>query len=316
MNSAPTPLLVTHSGGFHCDDALAYAVLRLALGLGEAGIDHTLIRTRDADIIARADIAFDVGLVHDAEAGRFDHHQRGAPVREDGLPFSAAGLVWQRYGVDATRALLRPLGEAAEALAPQVAASIDDSIIRRVDAIDNGVGPRDDTLGLGALVGDFNPPWDSPALGDMAAEDALFREASALCEAVLRRRVNMVRAKLAGEVEVLAAHAAGDDPRLLVMDRKLPWRSLAFRQGWPILYAIYPVPNGNWMVDAMPPEPGSFAQRLPLPEAWAGLQGPPLVAASGIPDAVFVHVKRFIGSAGSRQGALAMARAAMALGGA
>jgi uncharacterized UPF0160 family protein len=316
LNTAPLPLLVTHSGGFHCDDALAYAVLRLALGLGEAGTDHTLIRTRDAATIGRATIAFDVGLVSDAGAGRFDHHQRGAPTREDGLPFSAAGLVWQRYGVDAVRALLRPLGEEAVALAPQVATAIDESIIRRVDAIDNGVGPRDDTLGLGALVSDFNPTWDSPALGDVAAEDALFREASGLCEAVLRRRVDMVRAKLAGETEVMAAHAAGQDGRLLVMDRKLPWRSLAFRQGWPILYAIYPVPNGNWMVDAMPPEPGSFAQRLPLPEAWAGLQGAPLVAASGIQDAVFVHVKRFIGSASSREGALAMARAAMTIGGA
>ena len=28
------PLLVTHSGSFHLDDAFSYAVLRLALGLG------------------------------------------------------------------------------------------------------------------------------------------------------------------------------------------------------------------------------------------------------------------------------------------
>ena len=34
---------------------------------------------------------------------------------------------------------------------------------------------------------------------------------------------------------------------------------------------VSPASNGNWMVDTMPPpEPGSFAQRLPLPEAWAG----------------------------------------------
>ncbi|MFC3127699.1 MYG1 family protein [Pseudoroseomonas globiformis] len=316
MSSAQTPLLVTHSGGFHCDDALAYAVLRLALGLGEAGLDHRLVRTRDSTIIEGASIAFDVGLVHDPEAGRFDHHQRGAPTRDDGLPFSAAGLVWQRYGTDAVRALLAGQGEAALTLAPQIAAHIDESIIRRVDAIDNGVGPRDDGLGLGALVGDFNFPWDSPDFGNGPAEDAAFQEASTLCEAVLRRRVGMVRAKLMGEAAVLEAYAVGDDQRLLVMDRKLPWRSVCFRQGWPVLYAIYPVPNGNWMVDSMPPEPGSFEQRLPLPESWAGLQGEPLVAASGIGDAVFVHARRFIGSARSRDGALAMARAAMTIGGA
>lgn len=311
----PKRLLVTHSGGFHCDDALAYAVLRLALGLGQAGEDHQLVRTRDTAVIAAAEIAFDVGLEHDSANGRFDHHQRGAPTREDGLPYSAAGLVWQQHGVAAVRAILRPLGAAAEALAAAVAAEIDNTVIRRVDAIDNGIGPRDDLLGLGALVGDFNPDWDSPALGDSAAEDAAFLEASALTEGVLRRRAHAIRARMAAEEGVVAAHARGEDPRLLVLDRKMPWRDTVFRHGWPVLFAIYPVPNGNWMVDAMPPEPGSFAQRLPLPESWAGLQGEPLERISGIPDAVFVHARRFIGSARSQEGALAMARASIALGG-
>jgi uncharacterized UPF0160 family protein len=66
------------------------------------------------------------------------------------------------------------------------------------------------------------------------------------------------------------------------------------------------------MIDTMPPEPGSFAQRLPLPESWAGLEGAELAAASGVADAVFVHVRRFVGAAASRDGAIAMARLALA----
>jgi len=312
MTSGPAPLLVTHSGSFHCDDALAYAVLRLALGLGRAGEDHQLVRTRDPEVIARAMIAWDVGGTYDPGAGRFDHHQRGAPQRPDGLPFSAAGLVWQRHGEAAIRALLAPLG--AEAMAAAVAAEIDATMIRKVDALDNGIGPREGVLGLAGLVADFNPAWDSPLLGDAAAEDAAFRQASELVEGVLRRRVAAIRARLAAEAEVTRAQAAGEDPRLLVLDRKLPWQDSVFRHGWPVLYAVYPVPNGNWMVEAMPPERGSFAQRLPLPEAWAGLQGEPLVAVCGIPEAVFVHARRFIGSARTREAALAMARAAMMAG--
>ena len=100
------PLLATHSGTFHLDDAFAYAVLRLALGLGAAGGDHALVRTRDEAVVAAADVAWDVGAVYDAAANRFDHHQRGAPVREDGLPYSAAGLVWRHHGEAAARALL------------------------------------------------------------------------------------------------------------------------------------------------------------------------------------------------------------------
>ncbi len=44
MPESLPPLLVTRSGTFHLDDAFTYAVLRLALGLGEVGRDHALIR--------------------------------------------------------------------------------------------------------------------------------------------------------------------------------------------------------------------------------------------------------------------------------
>ena len=117
--------------------------------------------------------------------------------------------------------------------------------------------------------------------------------------------------RLAAEAVVLAAHARSADPRVLELDRKLPWEGPVHAQGLPVLYAVYPVPSGNWMVDAMPPEPGSFAQRLPLPEAWAGLRDGDLAAICGVPDAVFVHARRFVGAARSREGATAMARRAI-----
>ena len=306
------PLLVTHSGTFHLDGAFAQAVLRLALGLGEAGRNHALVRTRDEAVIAQADVAWDVGAVHDAAAGRFDRHQRGAPAREGGLPHSAAGLVWRCHGEAAVAAVLAPSGAAD--LAAAVASEIDRGAVRRIDAIDNGVGPPGDALGLAALVEDCNPAWDSPAVGDRAAEDAAFLRAADLADAFLRRRVEAVRARLAAEAVVLAAHARSADPRVLELDRKLPWEGPVHAHGLPVLYAVYPVSNGNWMVDAMPPEPGSYGQRLPLPEGWAGLRDADLAAACGVPDAVFVHARRFVGAARSREGAMAMARRAIETG--
>jgi uncharacterized UPF0160 family protein len=253
-----------------------------------------------------------VGAVYDAAANRFDHHQRGAPVREDGLPYSAAGLVWRHHGEAAARALLA--ASRADHLAAAVAAEIDRKVVRRIDAIDNGVGPPGDALGLASLVEDLNPPWDSPGIGDQAAEDAAFLQAADLAEGFLRRRARAVRARLAADAVVLAAHARSADPRVLELGRKLPWEGPVFAHGLPVLYAVYPVPNGNWMVDAMPPEPGSFAQRLPLPEAWAGLRDADLAAACGVPDAVFVHARRFVGAARSREGAMEMARMAIEIG--
>ena len=301
------PILLTHSGKFHCDDALAYATLRLALGLSAVGHDHRLVRTRDKVKVAAADIVFDVGGVHDDATSRFDHHQRGAPVRaDDGVPFSAAGLVWQVHGIAAVRALLAP--EKADAAAA-VAKIIDDTLIRRVDMLDNGVGEPGNALELSSLVEDFNGTWDADR--DSAAEDAAFIAAADMVHGVLKRRVARVHARLAADAIVLEAHSRSADPRILELERSMPWQEPVFSHGLEVLYAVYPVPGGNWMIGAMPPERHSFAQRLPLPAGWAGLQDEALVAASGIEDAVFVHAKRFVASARSRVGAMAMAMAAI-----
>jgi uncharacterized UPF0160 family protein len=266
-------------------------------------------------LLATADIVWDVGAVFDPAAARFDHHQRGAPVRaEDGLPYSAAGLIWRAHGEAAVRAVLSPAGAAA--LAPAVAAEIDRTMVRRIDAIDNGIGEPGDALCLSGLTEDHNPAWDSPESGDRAAEDAAFLRAAAEAEAALRRRIGSVRAALSAAAVVREAHARSADPRILELDRKLPWEGPAHEAGLPTLYAVYPVATGNWMVDAMPIEAGAFAQRLPLPESWAGLRDEALAAVCGVPDAVFVHARQFVGAARSRAGAMAMARRAIALGGA
>jgi len=307
------PVWATHSGKFHCDEVLAYAVLRLALGLCAPGVDHTLLRTRDAAAIEAADLVWDVGSVFDEAANRFDHHQRGAPVREDGTPYSAAGLVWRVYGERAVAALLP--GEAS-AFAGPVAGRIDETMIRRVDEIDNGVsanGPvKTDTLALSRLVEDFNPPWDAPDANGPGAGDSQFLQAAEMVAGVLARRVAAVASVLAAEAQVLAAHAAGADTRILVLERGMPWKNVIFNHDLPVLFAISPASNGNWMIDTVPPEPGSFAQKLPLPEAWAGLQNAELAAATGVADAVFVHVRRFVGAAKSKDGALALANLALA----
>ncbi|MCB8876209.1 MYG1 family protein [Acidisoma silvae] len=310
------PLLVTHSGKFHCDEVFAYGVLKLALGLTAPGQDHRLVRTRDSKIIESGDIVWDVGTIFDPAVSRFDHHQRGAPTRPDGTPYSAAGLIWQVYGVRAIAALLGP--DAVPGMAEAIAGELDESVLRRIDELDNGVSTRgplqDDGLSLGRLIGDFNPTWDSPSANGPGAGDAAFLEATEFAAGFLRRRVDGLRARHLADGRVLAAHAAGEDPRILVLDQGMPWKNTVFSHDLPVIYSVSQASNGNWMVDTMPPEKGSFAQRVPLPAAWAGLEPAALAAASGVPDAVFVHVRRFVASAKSRDGALTMARLALKIG--
>lgn len=310
----PLPVLATHSGKFHCDEVFAYSVLCLALGLRAAGKDHVLLRTRKPEAIEAANIVWDVGFVFDATTNRFDHHQRGAPLRADGTPFSSAGLIWQVYGERAVAALL---GDSASAtFASAIAAEIDETVVRKIDELDNGVaadGPvRRDTLGLATLIGEFNPSWDDPAGGGLGAGDAAFLEASQVALSMLCRRVDNLRARLAAESIVIEAHRNGEDPRILVLDRGMPWKNVVFSHNLPVLFTVSPASNGNWMVDTVPPEPGSFEQRLSFPEAWAGLPPEALAAITEVEDAVFVHLRRFVGAAKSRSGALALARKALA----
>lgn len=298
-------LWVTHSGTFHVDDVLAYAMLSLAGG------PHELVRTRDPEVIRRADIVWDVGGEFDHARCRFDHHQRGAPNRPDGTPYSSAGLVWLAYGRHVMPSCLGVEGTGE--LGSQIGALFDEEVIRRIDEIDNGVSAPGDRIGLADIVDDYNLPWDSHEVGRAEAEDARFREAALKAAEFVRHRMESIAARVRARELVAQAAAASPDPRILELDRKMPWQEGAFAAGLPVLYAVYPVPDGNWMVDAMPPQPGSYGQRLPLPEAWAGLRGDALAAECGVGDAVFVHPRRFIGVAGSKAGALEMAGRAMAL---
>lgn len=291
---------LTHDGGFHADEVTAYAILRLA---EPETVPAGFVRTRDPRLIERAEIVFDVGGVFDPARHRYDHHMRDKPLRPDGTPYSSAGLVWAAFGRQALRTTHPGLDE-ADLEAAWLA--FDREFILPIDRIDNGVG-QPETLGFSTLVADMNPAWDEDGSGNAA-----FLAAADLAEGAVRRKFAAILARLRARRAVIEAAEAAEDPRLIELPGPMPWEEVAFERGLPVLFVVYPDRKGRWRIDCMRPEPGSFAQRLPLPEAWAGLSGPDLQRVSGIPDAGFVHPARFTGGASSREGILAMARAALA----
>ncbi len=89
--------IVTHSSKFHPDDVFGVATLLLVMEKENTKV--TVVRSRDADIVAHADYAVDVGGEYDSVRGRFDHHQiGGAGKRDNGIPYASFGLVWKTYG--------------------------------------------------------------------------------------------------------------------------------------------------------------------------------------------------------------------------
>ena len=291
--------VATHSGTFHADDVFAYAILRAAT---EGRLELT--RTRDAGALAAAELVFDVGGVFDRRAGRYDHHMRDRPRRAAGDSYSSAGLIWGDYGEAAVRTLLPAV--AAEAVA-RVAAKLDQGLIRDIDRMDNGEMPP--TPGhVATVIEAFNPSFAE----DGRDETAAFLEAAGVATTLLTRVCARAHAAVLAERTVAEAAIAAADPRIVVLEVRVPWEEAVY--DLELEQALYIVrPNGDdWSCSAVPPKRGSFEQRLPLPESWAGLRDAALAEITGVADAVFCHPARFVCGARSRDGALALAALAVA----
>jgi uncharacterized UPF0160 family protein len=267
------------------------------------------VRSRDPDVVASADVRVDIGLRDDPATGDFDHHQRGgAGKRANGIPYASFGLVWKRHG-----ATLCGGDEVA-------AADVDARLVQGVDAIDtgftltrpviDGVRPAD----VSDLVDRFNPAWDE----DASDADRLqrFEAAVALATGVLERQIEAALAGARARGLVAGAIAASADPRVVELDRSMPWQQAVVTGAPDALFVVYPKKDDDWRLHAVPQRLGDFANRRDLPAAWAGLQADELTAVTGVDDALFCHTARFLAVARSRDGIRELARQALADGGA
>jgi uncharacterized UPF0160 family protein len=292
--------VATHPGNFHADDTFAVATLRLAHGDAVE-----VVRTRDEAVQVAADVRVDVGGRSDPETGDFDHHQKGgAGERANGIGYASFGLVWRAVGVQVAGS------EAA-------AAAIDERLVQGVDANDTGQTIAQALIGdirpmsVSGVIAGLNPSWDEELTP--AQEDERFEEAVALATRILEREVAGAAAFDRARQLVVDAIARAEDPRVIELDRNMPWRETVLAGAPEALYVIYPKSDG-WGLQAVPTAPGSFENRRSLPAEWGGLRSNELAAATGVDDAVFAHVAGFYASAGSRDGITELARLAMARG--
>ena len=291
--------VATHPGTFHADDVFAVAVLRLVHGPVE------VVRTRDEAVQDACDARIDVGGRHDPATGDFDHHQRGgAGERPNGIRLASFGLVWRAYGAQ--------LAGGAEA-----AAAIDERLVQGVDANDAGQeisAPLVDEvrpMTVSGVVAAMNPAWDEELTPE--EEDARFVQAVDLAAGSLERELAGAAAFARARGLVRDAIGRAGDPRVIELDRNMPWREAVVTGAPEALYVVYPKADG-WGMQAVPRELGAFANRRDLPAEWAGLSGEQLAAVTGVPDAIFCHSARFYVSARSREGIGELARRALAAG--
>lgn len=309
-------IIATHSGKFHADDIFAVSLLDLLFPACD------LIRTRDIEKVRAADFAVDVGGIWDPQGGRFDHHQKGFEgARLSGVVYASAGLVWKEYGARCVALLARQHAACrlTDDQAQQIAYAIDNDLVQYLDMSDTGAAKNaPGGYGLSAVISGFNPGWiDEQHAGSMAAIEEYrlkqFRRAMEFMQDII---VNAVKYRVGGmlAVEQVRASKVLEDGRVLFLkNAALPWASLVRNEMPNVLFVIsHNISEQRYMLHTVSATQDSFASRKDLPASWAGLQGPDLAAATDVADAIFCHNGRFIASAKSFNGALTMARQALA----
>lgn len=282
--------IATHNGNFHADDVFSVAALKHIIP------SFKLIRTRDLELIAKADIVIDVGGEYDADTDRFDHHQRGgAGARENGIPYSSFGLIWQKYGLQICQG------------SQEVANAVDAGLVSTIDAIDCGhVEGVSQGISLSQTISMFNPTWQ-----EETHVDACFDEAVEFATRLLTRFIAAANGGISAKAIVAKAIDNAVDPRVIVLDKYTPWKRTVHALSEQALYVVYPSQTGQWRIQTVPVEPGSFEDRKSLPKPWAGLSDKALQEVTGIEDAMFCHNGLFIAGAESFESTMKMASIAL-----
>ena len=296
--------LVTHSGGFHADELLSSVVLTRLFP------DASIVRSRAPDWISPAEdrIIYDVGGQYDADAYIFDHHQRGAPRRDDDQPYSSFGLIWKHYGQDYLKALDVP-----EAGLETIHASFDKGFVLPIDLADNGeidlsiAGPLA-AMTLPALLETLKPVFDETT---PEAETEAFHQALKIARSFVEARIARSAAKLRAEAVVLQAIEDAGEGRVLELPMGMPFRPSVIKAGADHLLFVVNPRGDDWTLGGIRLHSDGFEQRADLPAAWAGLTNGDLEDASGVPGAIFCHNGRFIASAKTREAILEMAKIAV-----
>ncbi len=285
--------VVAHSGEFHADDVFAVASLSLLLGKVK------VIRTRDQKIIEKGDYVVDVGGIHDPSKNRFDHHQSGgAGKRPNGIPYAAFGLVWKEYGEKI-------------AGSQEVSNMIEQKLIQPMDALDNGVSISKEIFtgvfhyDIQTFIRTMNPAWNE----DDSHIDQNFLIAVDFAKKLLVREIELMKGVVDGEGSVAEIYHKTEDKRLIILDQVYPWKGILSKFPEP-LFVVHPKKQ-TWVLRTVRNSPGGFVNRKDLPASWAGKSGADLVAVTGVSDANFCHNMCFVAEAGSKEGALKLAKIAL-----
>ena len=303
---SPRPVVVTHDGTFHADDAMAIAVCQLFFGIS----GFSLIRTRNENTISEADYVFDVGNVYDESKKRFDHHMLDCPCRShnSNLPYSSAGLSWKYFGERVVGYIYK--GNSSSDI-KSIFNKVDKQVFVPIDLIDNGIGLDKTSFNISHIIGNMNVTWKDDML-----ESTAFEKAVSLCRQILVKNIKSVISDIDAVYCIKSLIRQPSDVLMfdgivLNLPFKVPYVRAIYSLGLTDVKFVIMPENENYLIHTVPDNGNTKNTRMDFPKEWAGLRNEELEKVSKIPGALFCHNKLFIAGATSFEAAKEMVRVAL-----
>ena len=269
---------ITHSGTMHADEVFATAFLELYL--------------KDVKVYRTANVPENIpheAIVYDIGRGEFDHHQIDAKVRDNKIPYSSVGLLWNRFGKEY-------LKECKIENIEEVHQGIDKDLIEAIDADDNGVFPKIEAnykvKTLSNIIKIFNPSYDSKE-----TESNQFQKAVELAKRILEEEIIYINGKVkADKIINKELDKLEENQKYLILEEYLPYEEsvLNHEKGNQILFVAFPSNRGGYAIKTIPKNSLDKTARLDFPKEWAGLVDQELEKVSNIKGLRFCHTGRFI----------------------
>lgn len=281
----------THNGIFHCDEVIAISILNIMYNEIK---NINVIRTRNLEILnEKANLIIDIG------AGKFDHHQKGGNgKRTNGIEYASSGLVWREFGKDVIQSLSKGSITDDKSI-DELFNEIDENIIQNIDKEDNG---QKVSYHQFQFIKDFLPNWNSETID----YDKNFEICVNISSEILKNIIANCIAKHIAKKEIKHRIESTDThiKNILVLpSQTIPWTddiidyNESTQKNDVIDFVVFPYPDGGYALQCVPPsKENPFAQRISLPDEWAG-ETINLPQISNIKSSTFCHRGKFFARA-------------------
>lgn len=316
-------LIATHDGSFHADETIACAILTYLYE------NSQIIRSRDPNILEKADIIIDVSGKNDEK--HFDHHSKEFNLcRDNGIAYATAGLMWKKFGLEFLNKINKQfkLEIKNQEIIQKAFDFIDKNIMIYIDLNDNGqlneylnttFSPQNSEEKK--LFDDLNLFYQQvPSIPYIVATQNInagnnedqykaFISTVKLLKQILIGACNHCLNTQRDIVKVLECYKGGN---ILILHEKLPW-SQAVLENMNLfkdcLIAIYPDRKRGWRIQSLPYSKAEiFKNKCSAPIEWRGLDNEALDKKTGLKNTIFVHRSGFTGGAITFEDALEMAK--------